>query len=1266
MSISTLSPFLYTMADEYMAIWYCMSTLLTYDIDLNIEGDLAEWWTVSDDGLTWTFKIVENARFYDPSETDGGDHPLTVHDIIYTYWAIQNYRSNLHFYFPGEIDGSENTIADMIPDGDYKFTIVLGVPFAPFVGAITTIPVLPQYYWEEGSTGGDPTNFRDALPIGAGPFYYGLTGTPKTGEFPLHRNPNWHQEANRGWQIHVDTMIYRGYTEPSTAWTALKEGEIDCMMQVQPSVYTTELPTLAPTIQGYAQSTGFVYEFNCNVMTDELREELGWTSGTNNQILLDWDVRKALAMCIDKETFIDEVIEGLGTYADSLIPDVNPWYHMYDGPELVDFDPAAARDYLMDHGWAYDAAGNPAEPDQLPLYGYYGDPETLEPLSFEFLTLKDSPEWEIGAKLIVDWAEIAGVELDLKIIPSGQMNSNWYTADYDTWLWDWIFTPMSDPSTDVLSVLTTMEIGSWSDVYMAEPEFDALYNDSLRAMDVELRQAIVDEMQDFAYEHFSCQCIAYRKELYAVSNERWTGYGDWEKYFMLMPDQGFPYLWMMISPFGDDWDDPPAPNLAPEITSITQNPEGYVNEAITFSAGASDDSDLVYKWWWGDGTSTDWLSSPGTDHTYTQDGYYTVYFAAKEVDSPDEYSNWTRVTAKVIDISNTAPHSLDFVYSPLNPDTGDVVTFNGTADDAQGDRLNYSWSFGPLYTARGQNVTHQFTTPGSYTVTMYVTDDRVGTEPRPVSTSKLIAVGGNSPPTIDVPDFTDVWTNDPYDFTVTASDPDSDPLTYTWDWGDGSELEKTTVPTATHTYTLQSVFTLEVFADDGTHVAGHNVSDTGTVTVMSLDNVAPVIVKFQASKTDPYTGETITFIGNATDAEGDSLKFTFAFGDGTYAVFTNPATAPDTEVSFTTTHAYSSATPMSARLYVFDGQDNTSSGVVSITPVANAEPVVPALEDREVLVNTTVTFSTAAYDPDGDDIAIWWDFGDGSPMESGETVTHMYTLPADDLVYRVYVDDGHSHNVTKAAVMNVLSDDVNMAPEVEALENKTALVAEVVGFTATATDPNGDVLTYTWDFGDDSDLVVGQSVEHAYDAVGEYTFVVHVDDGEFNESASATITVNASDPPVADAGPDQTVTVGDDVTFDGGDSTDDVGIVNYTWTFTYDDDTVTLYGVEPEFTFDVVGEYEVTLTVMDIEDQTSTDTVTITVEEDEDGDGDTDTFLEKYGLALGILIALIIVALVAFLVMKARKGKAGPSEIDGLSSGEPEEPGPPGDNEPPQ
>ena len=237
-----------------------------------------------------------------------------------------------------------------------------------------------------------------------------------------------------------------------------------------------------------------------------------------------------------------------------------------------------------------------------------------------------------------------------------------------------------------------------------------------------------------------------------------------------------------------------------------------------------------------------------------------------------------------------------------------------------------------------------------------------------------------------------------------------------------------------------------------------------------------------------------------------------------------------------------------------------------------------------------------------------------------------------------------------------MSEYENFAPEVDPMVNKTALVGEVVVFNATATDINEDVLVYTWDFGDDSGLVVGQEVDHVYAAADNYTFTVYVDDGEFNESADAVAFVSESELPVADAGDDQTVDIGAAVTFDGSGSTDDVGIVNYTWTFEYDGRTVTLYGVDPEHTFEVAGEYNVTLTVKDFEGQTDADYVTVTVDDDK-------SFIESYGLAIGVL-ALVIVAVVALFVLKGRKGGKTPSsEVEGVSSGAPEgpeEPPPPG------
>jgi len=82
--------------------------------------------------------------------------------------------------------------------------------------------------------------------------------------------------------------------------------------------------------------------------------------------------------------------------------------------------------------------------------------------------------------------------------------------------------------------------------------------------------------------------------------------------------------------------------------------------------------------------------------------------------------------------------------------------------------------------------------------------------------------------------------------------------------------------------------------------------------------------------------------------------------------------------------------------------------------------------------------------------------------------------------------------------------------------------------------------------------------------------------------------------PVANAGPGQTVNEDTQVTFDGSGSTDNVGIVSYTWTFT-DGTPKTLTGVNPTYIFATPGTYTVTLNVTDAAGNWDTDTVIITV-----------------------------------------------------------------------
>ncbi len=1292
LTISTLNPNTYTWMAEAMVIWSLYSSLLQRDVDNTIIGDLAYEWSSTPDGLTWNFKIWDNIYFCDPADPDPTDpvvkesRHLTIDDVIWSLWMYQdNDLSRLHGSM-GDAVGSMEKI------NDYEMNLTLCKPYAPYID-IFTMPILPKYIWEDVN----PQSFDNMPPVGSGPWYYATDGLPTTNTVELRRNPNWYMEENCGWQMHAEQIFIVGELEASTAWQDVKAGTIDVMLGVSPSVYVSEAES-TPYVLGFAQSQGFVYEFNLNQMTDELRAQLGGTvkSGTNSQLLLIDEVKLAIAMCVDKPTFIHEVLEELGSVATSLVPDVNPWYYEYgsvEGESQIPFDPAAARDILNDAGWKYDALGKDATDTTCPLYrelptGGYGDP-----LEFRFYSLNSATEWEEGARMIVNWTRDAGIKLNLELVSGTTLTNYWYAADYDIWLWDWIFGPLNDPCTGVLSVLTTDAIGIDSDVYWSNATFDAMYNESIITMDPAIRREIVDDMQRMAYENMGCQCIAFRKDLYAASTRYWSNYGDWNNTYMLLPDVTFQYLGMRIQP---------TDNEAPQFDGYTATLTGNMNTAITgFSATVSDDdatTPLRMKWFWGDGSSpsdvaVDETGTVSMSHTYDKDGVYTVYIAVYENGLSngfdDGFMTWTKATVTVRDMTNGEPVIQEIIVDPADPDTGSEITFSCIATDDEDDPLYYTWNFGDGSILGGQTVTHQFVTATSFTVSVSVDDKHIGAVDRPTMGYAYVVVTSNRAPTITVPDYANKIAKQTYSYTVTASDPDSrDDLLYTWYWGDGT-FSVTTTTSADHAYNSRGTYTLTVWVDDQTGLDNHNVSEWGYVSVITMSNKAPVIQDFTITDSTPaatYCGEDLVFVGLASDKDEDPLTITFEFGDGSYYVEHFAGTGSVVECS--TTHSYEDAGTHTVYMHASDGAANVSSelsvvvlandppefqedpatvygttneatsfsvdvidpnsdtlkytwywgdGKMSVTSspstthtytessdddgyvyrvwvddgkgynisaagyaYINAKPILTPLSSISLRLDIIKTYIATVTDPDGDELAITWDFGDstGFVIDDGSGVTHTFASEG-VYTYQVWVDDGFlpSHNVTSSATLTILSSSGNYEPEFTTYpEDMTVSVGETARFYADASDPDEDDLVYTWDFYDDgSVLLVGQDVDYAYDVIGTHTCRVYVDDGMgHNVSATATIEVLADASPVANAGGDMTVPEDTLIMFDGTGSSDDVEVVNWTWTI--DELSVTLYGSQPEYEFLDVGIYTVTLVVRDTADQESDpDVITVTV-----------------------------------------------------------------------
>ncbi len=162
------------------------------------------------------------------------------------------------------------------------------------------------------------------------------------------------------------------------------------------------------------------------------------------------------------------------------------------------------------------------------------------------------------------------------------------------------------------------------------------------------------------------------------------------------------------------------------------------------------------------------------------------------------------------------------------------------------------------------------------------------------------------------------------------------------------------------------------------------------------------------------------------------------------------------------------------------------------------------------------------------------------------------------------------------------------APIANAGEDRTVKAGSTVTLDAfLSTDLDNDIVSYTWDNG----FGEGQVVSKQMDVPGIFTVRLTVTDSNNNTSTdSVVITVTPNNPPVANAGPDQTVKVGSSVTLDAGLSTDvDGDIASYLWSNGFGT------GKRVSKVMSQAGAFSVTLTVTDANDNTSTDQLSITV-----------------------------------------------------------------------
>ncbi|MFB6188648.1 MAG: PKD domain-containing protein [Halapricum sp.] len=259
--------------------------------------------------------------------------------------------------------------------------------------------------------------------------------------------------------------------------------------------------------------------------------------------------------------------------------------------------------------------------------------------------------------------------------------------------------------------------------------------------------------------------------------------------------------------------------------------------------------------------------------------------------------------------TNTAPVSR-FGYTPTSPGTGQQVTFDaGNATDSDGVITSYAWDFDGDGTTdtTGQTVTHTYSTPAAYNVTLTVTDNAGATN----ATNRTVHV--NSPPSAQLSASCSGRT---CSFDASASSDDGTIANYTWDFADGNTT--TDGATIEHTYASSGKFNVTVTVTD---TMGY--TDTETVATTVTDDTSPTAEAGPDRTVDEDTSVTFDGTGSSDNVGIDTYSWTF--GDG------STATGP------TPTHTYADPGTYTVMLTVSDAAGNTDTDSLTVT-VRDATP----------------------------------------------------------------------------------------------------------------------------------------------------------------------------------------------------------------------------------------------------------------------------------------------------------------------------------------
>ncbi|HHY13780.1 MAG TPA: hypothetical protein GX526_03970 [Thermoanaerobacterales bacterium] len=463
-NIKTINPVLVSLDGEKEISNIIFKGLVKYDKNLNIVPDLAKNWTVSDDGLEWTFSLQDDLKWSDGS-------PVKSEDVVFTFKQILDKELDS----PAR-DKLQNLASFKALD-DSRVIFKLFQPDAFFLNELT-IGIVPSHIYSDEI---EVDEFME-LELGNGPFKVKKWDTVLK-EIILEPNEKYYGEVP-----YVDEIVFKIFPDKESQKSAFKAGEIDAV-----EVPNEDSPTYQhmDNVEVY-QFPNMYYEFiGLNLKKD---------------IFKDIKVRQALMYGIDRNKIQKDILLDKGVTINSPIPPYS-WAHN-DNLESYFYQPQKALSLLKEAGWEI------SETDGFLYNTRLGTGENAK-FKFKLLVNEENNTRIRVAEMIKQNLESLGIFVEIVEKPWDEVRKHMETKNFDGIFLAW----QLDMSPDIQFAFHSNEINhGYNFVSYFNSEIDEITLEARRAVDLNTRKRLLFKGQEIINSELPYLFLYTKDKMLAVKS----------------------------------------------------------------------------------------------------------------------------------------------------------------------------------------------------------------------------------------------------------------------------------------------------------------------------------------------------------------------------------------------------------------------------------------------------------------------------------------------------------------------------------------------------------------------------------------------------------------------------------------------------------------------------------------------------------------------------------------------------------------------------